>query len=232
MYNEKNNGKAVFLLSVARCEKTSIKIKLKSENTTKFFQEYKRCFEGEHYNHSAEDITNDIADCLKHYSVIIAENTKLNSQTVINTENEFVLWARNSGPFIGKMKVTCTYSIIDTNGDVSDVVKEFTWEDFYVERQETPMFELKIYDVISGKIIKSALYNTDYRLYDFLENNIEISSNDGNSIVYKEQNCYVEINGIDVSEYYTNREATKMTLSSYPYTSSSVSLEVTVDGLY
>ena len=219
-------------MSIARCEKTSIKTKLKSENTTKFFEEYKRCFEEENYNHFAEDITDDIVDCLKHYAVIVAENTKSNSQTVINTENDFVLWVRNSGRFLTEKKVTCTYKIIDTNGDVSDVVREFTWKDFYVERQETPLLELKIYDVKSGKIIKNAVYKTCTRLYDFLENNIEISFNDRNSIVFKDQNCRVEINGIDVSEYYTNREATKMSLSSCPGISSSVSIEVTVDGLY
>ena len=219
-------------MSIARCVKTSIKTKLPSENTTKFLEKYERDFEGGDYNHNAEDITKDIVECLNQYAVIVAENTQTNTETVINTENDFILWTKSSGRFVTKKKVSCTYKTIDANGNVSDIVREFTWEDFYVDRQETPMLELKIYDASSGGVIKSSVYKAVQRLYNFLENNIEISFSDRDAIVYKDKNCRVEINGIDISEYYSNRKATSMVLSCCPDYSSSVSIEVTVDGLY
>lgn len=218
--------------NIARCEHVWIVEKNKQDNTSKMYETLIRTYEEDGFCSTIKPILSKVDEYLDNNATITITNRKNQSETIINTITDFVLWGRDlfSSDLTYEV-IRGSYQIPTSNG-VKHITFEFTWVDFY-EYSENPMFELELYDFSSGNLIEKKIYKTDKGIENYLERNIEYPKIDGDTIaVYKNKRCNIHINGINVTECCINPSISKMVLCSAPNWTSSVYAECDTSGVF
>lgn len=221
-------------MQVAMCTKTIIKEKISHLNQTKFSESIKRQFISDNDGIYPIYISNTIADYLsKNNATITITNRKNNTEISITSEDDYILWAhKTSSMGIWDYTISCVYDTIDSTGAVSNTLIELTWEDFweYCEFNDTPLLILQIYDNDTGKLLDERKYQTDARMFNYLKKHIVKSETNNTAPIYKNKECRIVVNDIDVSEHYSPAET--HFLASASYDTSIVIFDVMINGLY